>query len=403
MKLADRQSVAGSSPKVYIGRRIYTDARGAEHVARVWYAECTHRGRTHYAPLKTASHSVAIHRAHQFSDKLRELGDAAPARPQVGLVELAREYMTYSLNRGNKPLTLGAYELMLSTFVAWAGQRFTGPAEQFSEKLFWEWNASMIADGYAAKTRHSRLTLIKQTFKWGAGRGKLLAVNPLADITLKEPAPTRQPCFDPSQVAALLEAADPLERAVFATLSYSGLRFGELRDLRWIDLLLPADSAGRVMVFGGGSDGTPKNRESRRVPLHPKLRRILEALPRLGEHVFYSPASKRNPRANRLLNESTWLARLKKLCERCGFENPQQYKLHTFRHFFASMCARNGVAYKYALSWLGHSSSEILDLYFTMFDDVADRAMRTLEFAPHSEPEPSPPGVPAVPFMRMAR
>src|SRR4051812_43109952 len=84
--------------------------------------------------------------------------------------------------------------------------------------------------------------------------------------------------------------------------------------------------------------------------------------------------------ADRPLNQSTWLKRLKQLCAQCGFANPNQYKLHTFRHAFASMCARTNVAYKYALSWLGHSSSEILDLYYKQFDDVADEAMRTINY-----------------------
>jgi integrase len=74
------------------------------------------------------------------------------------------------------------------------------------------------------------------------------------------------------------------------------------------------------------------------------------------------------------------LARLKQLCARCGFANPRQYKLHTFRHVFASMCARTNVSHRYALSWMGHSSSDILDLYYRQFDDVADTAMMTVSY-----------------------
>jgi integrase len=58
---------------------------------------------------------------------------------------------------------------------------------------------------------------------------------------------------------------------------------------------------------------------------------------------------------------------LKNLCKECGFENPQQYKLHTFRHFFASYCAQHNLSYKYILEWMGHSSSAILDIYFWVY------------------------------------
>lgn len=44
------------------------------------------------------------------------------------------------------------------------------------------------------------------------------------------------------------------------------------------------------------------------------------------------------------------------------------------------MCARNNVSYKYALEWMGHRSSDILDLYYTMFDSDAHLAMATLVY-----------------------
>lgn len=59
---------------------------------------------------------------------------------------------------------------------------------------------------------------------------------------------------------------------------------------------------------------------------------------------------------------------------------PWQYKLHTFRHFFASYCAQQNLSYKYVLEWMGHSSSAILDLYFTMNDRHAQAAMNSMSF-----------------------
>jgi site-specific recombinase XerD len=71
---------------------------------------------------------------------------------------------------------------------------------------------------------------------------------------------------------------------------------------------------------------------------------------------------------------------LKNLCRQCGFENPQQYKLHTFRHFFASYCAQRNLSYKYVLEWMGHSSSAILDMYFTMYGRHAQAVMNSMSF-----------------------
>ena len=69
----------------------------------------------------------------------------------------------------------------------------------------------------------------------------------------------------------------------------------------------------------------------------------------------------------------------------CEFENPNQYKLHSFRHHFASMCANHGVAHRKALAWLGHSNSEMLDLYYHLHDD--DSLQTMMELAKSNVPE----------------
>jgi len=78
------------------------------------------------------------------------------------------------------------------------------------------------------------------------------------------------------------------------------------------------------------------------------------------------------------VKERSLLKRLKELCQICKFEKPRQYKLHTFRHHFGSLCANHNVAYRKALAWLGHSSSEMLDLYYHLYDEDSQKAMVAL-------------------------
>ena len=70
------------------------------------------------------------------------------------------------------------------------------------------------------------------------------------------------------------------------------------------------------------------------------------------------------------------LGRLKAACEACGLS--RRFKLHSFRHHFASLCANHRVAHRKALAWLGHSSSDILDLYYHLTDEESEAAMREL-------------------------
>ena len=217
-------------------------------------------------------------------------------------------------------------------------------------------------------------------FKWAASAAaQLIPTNPLAGVSLDDPPPTWQPCFTPAQIGNLLEKADARQLPIYAVMAYAGLRFGEVRDLLWQDIHWEGQ-CGFIVVQRGGSDGKTKSGRIRRIPIHPKLAQILKSLPQRFDRVFTANPSSKYPDGGAPINERRLLMSLKRLCRRCQFANPNQYKLHTFRHTFASMCARNNISYKYALDWMGHKSSDILDLYYTMFDDTAEVAIRTIDY-----------------------
>lgn len=237
----------------------------------------------------------------------------------------------------------------------------------------------MIADGLSEKSRYDRLILVKQLTKW-AHRARRIGTNPFEGISTQKPEAEVQPCFTPQQVATLLDRADPREGVIFATMAHAGLRFGECRDLYWSAVLLDRDQHGFISVRRGGSSGRTKSRRIRHIPLHRELRRLLDSSPRTYELVFTARPSGKHPDDGGPIDERRLLRSLKRLCRRCQFVNPDQYKLHTFRHAFASMCVRNNISYKYALEWMGHKSSDILDLYYTMYDDTAETAMATIDY-----------------------
>ena len=109
-----------------------------------------------------------------------------------------------------------------------------------------------------------------------------------------------------------------------------------------------------------------KDKDDRFVPIHPKVEEQLNKLKQAKGLLLPS------------INERRLLGRVKILCTECGFENPRQYKPHTFRHHFASICANHGVAHRKALAWLGHSNSEMLDLYYHLHDEDSLQTMAEL-------------------------
>ena len=111
----------------------------------------------------------------------------------------------------------------------------------------------------------------------------------------------------------------------------------------------------------------------RSVPVHPIVAGFLG-----------KPAERTGPVFHTIAGRSL-LKRLKELCRACDFEDSDQYKLHSFRHHFASLCANHHIAHRKALAWLGHSSSQMLDLYYHLYDDDSRQAMLALAEASRND------------------
>ncbi len=379
MKLIGRHAVEGTEPKIYIGHRTYNDRRsGKVCIAKTWYAEYCLDARRQYEPLGTTNKATAVKQAHAI---VQRIDNGSPAKPnrRIDITTLSQEYMQILLDRERAKKTIEKYEYVLGVFEEWTNQNNYRYASSLDDRSFWAFNRKMINDNLSEKTRYDRLIIVKQLFKW-AHRARRIGTNPFCDISLQKPEAKEQPCFTPQQVAILLNKADPRERIIYATMAYVGLRFGECRELLWSAVLFDRGQHGFIAVRRGGTSGRTKSRRSRYIPIHSKLRELFDESSRLFDRVFTARKSKKHPNGGGPIDERRLLRSLKRLCRRCDFANPDQYKLHTFRHAFASMCACNNISYKYALEWMGHKSSDILDLYYTMYDDTAEVAMATINY-----------------------
>ncbi len=172
----------------------------------------------------------------------------------------------------------------------------------------------------------------------------------------------------------LIAKATAEDKIPFAIMAYAGLRFGEVKQLQWKDVMEQDGKFTMLHIRRGGSNGTTKDRDERFVPIHPKIADLLAEYTR-GDGLVLPG-----------LNQTSLMRHLKELCAEYGFENPKKYKLHSFRHYFASMCANHGVAHRKALAWLGHSNSDMLDLYYHLHDDDSMQTMAELAKSSSSEP-----------------
>ena len=282
----------------------------------------------------------------------------------MSVEEVIQKYSEIVRAKGAAPKTIAKYKTDLEKLQEYCTSKKIRFARQFSENDLYLYRQYLVDKKYADKTVQGTIVLAKQLFKW-AWRQGILQQYRLEAASFPKAKASPQPCFTMEQVDALIDRAFGNEKLAFALMGYAGLRIGEVEQLRKEDIVVKNKQFTMIHVCRGGSNGTTKDREDRFVPIHPQIAELLSC--KKMNDVLLSDIKAR-----------VLLKRLKTLCAECKFNNPTKYKLHSFRHHFASMCANHGVAFRKALAWLGHSNSEMLDLYYHLYDDDSQKTMMEL-------------------------
>ncbi len=245
--------------------------------------------------------------------------------------------------------------------------------------------------GYAHKTLVNELTTLKQAVKWMIQAGHLKGVKPI-ELKLRKAESLPAYCYRPKEVTEMLNHCRTHKTLgwvadVIITLACTGLRIAELVSLRWADIDLESkrltltDETGRS-VKSGSTRRKLKSGRSRSFPIHPDLLDVLKRLPRKDAYVFHGPnGGQLNPNTVRC-----FLVRdvIEPLTEKFPTPDGQQGfkdgRLHSFRHYFCSTCANNGVPERIGMTWLGHADSEMIRNYYHLHDEEAQRRMKQLDF-----------------------
>ena len=380
MTLVNRFAVEGTSnPIIHVGHKSYRKKDGTPARTKTYYAEWSLGNKQRRKSLSTKNKAAAINAAHALHDKICN-GDRLEAPKEYTVDEAVQLYLDTCRARRLKPRTMTAYEYTLGNLTDFCRERPVVYIGRFGQVEFWAFAKTM--SHLAKKTVYDRMVIVQQCFKWCCDDAEIIQKNPIRKLKLKKPSSSKKPCFTPQQLRELIVNADDYLRPIVVFLGYTGCRVGEMQELLWEDVHLDANGNGVLDIRLGGSDGETKGKKSRRIPIHPELRPYLESMPRIDERVFHSRPSRLYPRGNGRLVDTRLLDQIKALCARCGFENPKQYTTHTFRHTFASMLARQNVSQRYALQLMGHTSSKILDMYFSVYDEDAARAIESIELPP---------------------
>jgi integrase len=172
-----------------------------------------------------------------------------------------------------KPATLRGYRQSLDDYVlpAFGVSRLNTVSTADLQAAVDRWQA----EGHSASTIRNSIKPLQAIYRRARSR-EGLPINPTHDLELPAPAPKEVEIVAPEVAARLLDEVPAEDRALWATALYAGLRYGELRALRWgaVDL---AGGTIRVRESWDAKEGSipPKSKTSQRTTPMPGLLRDL--------------------------------------------------------------------------------------------------------------------------------
>ena len=366
--------MANPNERIRVGDRVVIYVRGKK---RIWCADFWRDGQHQRQSLKTANKKVAIERATKLAATLVD-GTYHRPMPTVALAETIDAYLDHLKTEGRAHKTIVKYRGIFDTLIEFLRGQGATRLTQFTAIHFDRFRAHRRED-YQPKTLYTEGIVVKQFFRW-AKRRKLIMENPLEDIKLFKPrlVPKAGPTLD--QIGTILAATHGRLRAMIATLAFTGMRSGDLQRLRLEDV----DLRGNWIHIVSRPGAETKTRQSRKVPIHPRLRAILETLPRSnGPWFFTADPSPKYPEGNHWINAKKLNDRftllLKKLKLPTGRESG--FVIHSLRHSFETICVNAGIPQRVVDAWLGHTSDRSMAaVYYRLSDEESQEFMLVVPF-----------------------
>jgi integrase len=266
--------------------------------------------------------------------------------------------------------------------------------DQVTKRTLESYGAWLEAGDYAYRTEFLELMTITQAINWFINEEKVLPATCRPGLNLTKPSSqTTRYCYTDGEVAAIITTCFGDQDLhwlghVIVGLAYTGLRIGELAQLRWPDVDLEGNTL-RIVdnSHAARTDArlvrrTTKTKASRILPLHVELKRVLEGIPHADDGRVYhgplggllKPDTVRNVLIEKVLKPLT-----KRFPGTGGELSFRDGRLHSLRHFFTSMCSRNGIPQEVVEKWLGHKSSLMTKYYYHLHNQEAQRLMAQIK------------------------
>lgn len=276
-----------------------------------------------------------------------------------------------------------------ATIKPYWGHKVLGQVERSDVQA---WVTSMTDGGKAARTVDTIFGRFTSFMNWCVAEKRLIE-SPATGVNLPEGNVREHKFLTVPQVAALASAITDRFRGMVWVLATTGLRMSEMCELRVRDYDRRRMRLNiiRAVVFVKGSAviGTPKNRQSRSVPITNIAVEYLDAAAegKGPDDLLFTTARGQQIRANNFkrrdfdqavarVNDA---AAVRKVAgQPLGVVIPEGLWVHDLRHTAASWAVQAGASVKSVQRMLGHKTASMtLDVYAGLFDqDLDDVASR---------------------------
>jgi integrase len=363
------------SEPIRVGDRVTIYPRGKKGT---YCADFWHNNKHHRQSLKTRNRKVAEQRAVQLANTLIEGTFKAPP-PVMTIRQAVDLYIRYLETEGRARKTVVRYRGELFAFRDYLEGRHVARLGQLTVALFDDFRVERKKD-HGPRSMFHEAVVIKQWLKWCVSR-RWLPENPLASYKLSKPKLERRGGPSLDQVNQILKAAKEPTRTQLALLAFTGARSGEVQRLRPEDVDL--DGGWIKVVSRPGAE--TKTRQSRKVPIHARLRPLLEAMSKRKRPWFFTARpSRKYPTGDHWLNpkrvNETFLGLIKSLKLPAG-RGAGGFTIHSLRHFFETFCTNNGTPQRVVDAWLGHTGDQSMGAnYYKLSDEDSQSFMLKVPF-----------------------
>lgn len=247
------------------------------------------------------------------------------------------------------------------------------PLQRFNIAMLEGYQQELLVEGKASGTINRRMAMLKHLFHkandWGwVDDGTLRVVRKVK--MLKEPA-GRLRYLSPEEVRNLLaQCRNPQLKAIVIMAINTGMRRGEILDLKWESVDL---RNGYILI------GQSKNGDRREVPINGAVREVLSGIVRRldSSHVFCDAKGKAYKGGRNAYVRA---------CERAGLHD---FHFHDLRHTAASFMAMGGVDLMAIKQILGHKTIQMTLRYSHLAPGHLRKAVAAIDQALASQSVPT--------------